>query len=309
VSLGGNVGHPDRDQLQVPEGSDLSIGALRPESGTVWLGFFLVGFGVLVGPLNLFVFAPAKKRHRLFFTTPLISLGAVAVLVLAIFVQDGLGGDGWRRAVVIFVPGDNQAAVIQEQSARTGFLTRRSFALADDAALAVLPIDFATNPNRLYTMLDLGRANDRASGGWFRSRERQAHVLQRLVPTRGRVERVGVSSDGAPIIESSIGTALHDFVWVDQTGTVWNAPEVPAGRRVTLTRGGTWIASRPLGGTDRFGGLLRAAAPQQPGHWGARSGAGELAPIETLSAIRWRESEVIMTGMLEDVTQPKEGVR
>lgn len=305
LGFGGTAGHPDRDELQVVSGSDLSIGAQRPEPSTVWVGIFLVVFGVVVGPVNLFVLAPAKKRHRLFLTTPLISLAAVAVLGLAIFVQDGIGGDGWRRALVVFVPGDNQAVVIQEQSARTGFLTRRAFRLSDDTLCAMLPLDGPNyNPMQAYSALDLARADDRVTGGWFRSRQRQAHLLQRVVPTRGRVELVGTPG-GAPIVQSSIGSTLLDFVYVDENGS-WFAPQVAPGQRVTLSRGGAWITNRGLGGTMRFSSLLTAAAPKEPGHWGARASAGELAPVETLSAIAWQNADAVLVGVIENAAPAKE---
>ena len=85
----------------------------------------LVLFGILVGPVNLFVLAKSGRRHRLFITTPLISLGASLLLILLIIFQDGFGGRGMRRVLMEVRPdaGQNAAFLHQEQIARTGILT------------------------------------------------------------------------------------------------------------------------------------------------------------------------------------------
>src|SRR5205085_2062238 len=125
---------------------------------------------------NLFLLAPPGKRHRLFFTTPLLSvLGAVAVAGAIVF-QDGFGGDGARRALVVFVPGENEAAIFQEQATHTGFLMRREFPLEDGLLCAVIPTEEALliNPT---TPAQFVRDKGRATGDWFRNRARQAHLL------------------------------------------------------------------------------------------------------------------------------------
>jgi hypothetical protein len=106
---------------------DFSTWGLRDRVGsfTVHTGLilcFVLAFGVLIGPVNLFVFARGKNRFRLFWTTPLISILASAVLLLAILFTDGLGGNGKQLIAVFSLPGSNQAAVIQEQIARTAVL-------------------------------------------------------------------------------------------------------------------------------------------------------------------------------------------
>lgn len=73
--------------------------ALGIRSFAAWqVGLILLLFGVVVGPVNLFYLAGPGRRHRLFFTTPVIALAASAVLIAVIFLQDGAGGaDSGRR--------------------------------------------------------------------------------------------------------------------------------------------------------------------------------------------------------------------
>jgi hypothetical protein len=295
----GTPGLPERVELSL-EKSAIGASVQDPPAAGTQLAILLVAFAIIIGPVNLFVFAPASKRHRLFLTTPLIAFAATLVLGLMILLQDGLGGDGLRRALVVLLPGDNEAAVFQEQATRTGFLTSRAFALADDTQMTALPLD-ELDARIGYTPAnaELVRADGRASGDWFRNRSRQAQLLQRLVPTRGRVERVGTAPGGVPIVQSSLATPLRSFVFADEAGTLWTVPELPPGKRVTLTRGGTALAASSLSGSHRFAQVLRAVGPSEPGHWSASGGATDLAPIATLASVRWAEADVLFTGMLE----------
>lgn len=300
--LAGTSGLPNHPMMALDVDGPLYAAIEENEPHRIGLAIFLVAFAVVIGPLNLFWFAPANRRHRLFVTTPLLAIAASIVLAITILVQDGLGGDGTRRALVVLLPGENQAAVIQEQAARTGFVARRSFALPDDVQLTSIPLD---EPRYAGNQISFARGDGRASGDWFRSRARQAQLLQRVAPTRSRVERVGTAADSAPIVQSSLGTTLRDFVFIGDGGQLWRVAELPSGQRVTLERGGLWLGehSGPLvpGGSARFKTIFEAATLDEPGRWGAFGGATELAPIATLGSIRWDDGQtIIYTGMLEN---------
>ncbi len=270
-----------------------------------WLVYFFVGFAVLVAPVNLFAIAPVKRRHWLFLSLPAISLAAVTALVVAIYLQDGVGGEGARRALVVLVPGEPQAAVFQEQVSRTGLLLGTQFPLADDTVCAAIELeDGGIPPGR---MLEFRRQEGRASGDWFRGRARQAQHLRRLTPTRARVEQVGVAPDGAPIVQSSVGATLREFRYLDGARAAWGAETLPPGTRVTLQRlpdgkGGaaTARAFSPAGGSEHFQNLVRASVQAgEPGRFVALAGDSELAPLPTLSSIRWLDSSVLITGVVE----------
>ncbi|MEO7414134.1 MAG: hypothetical protein ABIZ81_12340 [Opitutaceae bacterium] len=299
-------GLPDRSALVLENGS--LFDAMGEQSlDNTWLAVFLVVFAVVVGPLNLFLFAPADKRHRLFVTTPLIALVATMALGVTILVQDGTGGRGERRVFVALLPGENTAAVVQEQAARAGFLLRRSFALPDDIALTVLPPETGFTYGGPNSQLERGRGT--AGGDWFQSRARQAHQLRRIVPTRARIEAVGVASNGAPIVQSSLGTTLREFWYVDADQKTWGAAEVPSGQRVTLQLTPTRpnLESVIQGGTTNFRALVAAARSDETGRWWAKGGATELAPLATLRSVRWKEGEVLYTGAVESAEAIRAG--
>lgn len=93
-------------------------------------------FAVLVGPVNLFVLAPARRRHRLFFATPLISLGAAGLLVLAVILSDGTGGKGERFVWMENVPEENVSYLQQYQYSRCEAMFSTGFEIPKAAFFA-----------------------------------------------------------------------------------------------------------------------------------------------------------------------------
>jgi hypothetical protein len=297
------VGLPDRESLFVkdtPLGDEIKFDG----NDASWVAVFLVIFAAVIGPVNLFLFAPVGRRHRLFWTTPALALLGGLLLVGVIFFQDGTGGAGRRSTLVVLLPGQNQAAVFQEQAARTGFLPRRSFALDDDTLLAPL----ALGPEGLRfggAQQVASREAGEAGGDWFRSRAGLAHGLRRLAPTRGRVEIAGTAPDGTPVVESSLATVLREFVLQDAAGKLWFTRELAPGRRISLEAPprGAALDSAALNGSPALLRAYGAAAAPGPGRWSAYGGATDLAPLTTLTSIRWGDSTIVYTGVAESTAK------
>ena len=154
------------------------VGTIPVNAG--FLISFIVVFAVLVGPLNLFVFARSAQRHRLFWTTPLISVGASLLLMGFIFLQDGFGGSGRRALFCLLLPAEKKTVVIQEQVARTGVVLSHGFDVAED--LLFTPIKIADGPSRTYE-----QAGRHFSGDWFASRSVQAQRADAVVPSRADI--------------------------------------------------------------------------------------------------------------------------
>jgi len=249
--------------------------------GSVGITLFLLLFGILIGPVNLLVFAPPQRRHRLFVTVPLIALAASAVLALVIIWRDGFGGAGVQRGLVILLPGENKAVVFQNQLSRTGVLFASRFAFPSDTRL-LLP-SAAPTPGGNNREKAFARDEASVSGAWFASRQRQQHLMERITPTRARVELVGGGggADAPPIVQSSVGAALRDFRYRDSAQRLWGADEVTPGQKVTLRE-------------------LPVGSPDLPaGNFLGRAAASELAPLATLPAIRWDEPAFFYTGRVE----------
>jgi hypothetical protein len=103
----------------------------------------------------------------------------------------------------------------------------------------------------------------------------------------------------APVVESTLPATLQGFIYLQAGNRVWYAPEVPAGRPVTLRRLAVrrWPPIRPAG-SPYLATVLAATAPAEPGRWMARAGTTPIAPLPTLETVQWRD-QVVFTGLAE----------
>lgn len=265
----------------------------------------LVLFAFIVGPVNLFVFAKPGQRHRLFITTPIISLAASLLLIGLIILQDGFGGSGFRRVLMEVRPdaGLNAAFLHQEQFSRTGVLTGSGFTLDSPAAIVPVPIApsswarFTSAPNAKGAF-DLQPESGRitAGGSWFQSRSEQGQALSAVISTRGRIEATGVPGEFLSTFEFPIDTIYQ----LDASGQWSRATAIQAGKRFSPTPIDPSIATPEIdkladGFTQRNKNFIGTAA-KRPGHFVAVTTA---APgIATSPSIRWKQTTTVITGPL-----------
>ncbi len=261
----------------------------------------LVLFAILVGPVNLFVFAKSGQRHKLFITTPIISLGASLILIVLIIVQDGFGGNGMRRVLMEVRPdgGVNAAYLHQEQFCRTGVLTGTDFTI--DTPAHFQPVPIATSRWSRFTQgagakgtFNLQPVDGKlmASGDWFQSRSEHGHVLSAVISTRGRIER-----DEARYL-STFEFPIDTLYYLDGTSQWHRAEAITAGKRFALVPVDNSIAIAALAvEADAFANrnkqFLKTAIPR-PGHFIAIT---THAPgIASNPGIRWKETRTVITG-------------
>ncbi len=263
----------------------------------------LVVFAILVGPVNLFVFAKAGQRHRLFITTPIISLAASLLLIGLIVVQDGFGGSGIRRVLMEVRPdeGLNAAFVHQEQFCRTGVLTGSNFSVATPVALSPVPITQSrwarfTNGGGAKGVFNLQPADGKmeASGDWFQSRSEHGHILSAVVATRGRIEK----ADAPDTFVSTFEFPIEVIYFLDASSQWQQATNIEAGKKFTLKPVEKAIADKELQKaanslSQRNRDTLQAAMTR-PGHFIALT--SHAPGIDTHPSIRWRKTQTAITG-------------
>ncbi|MFT5906170.1 MAG: hypothetical protein ACI9E1_001776 [Cryomorphaceae bacterium] len=271
-----------------------------------YLILILIGFGILVGPVNLFVFAKAGRRHRLFITTPIIALGASLLLVLLIIIQDGFGGHGQRVQLIEVRAdgGENKAYIWQEQVARTGVILGGSFETSSPTFISPVPVA----PSRFsrvtrdngggssnYTAKH-GETGLAASGDWFQSRSVHGHYLESVIPTRGRITLK--SSQGAPVVNSSFDYEIQELIYIDDSGQTWEASNIAAGDSKKLTPSTPVDALKLIHKhhvtmsvklQDKLDTLRK-----RKNHFIAIT--DEAPAISTLDSIKWTHTESIITG-------------
>lgn len=200
----------------------------------------LIIFGIIVGPVNLFVFAKSGRRHRLFITTPLISIVTSLILIGLIILQDGFGGKGTRLVLMEVRPDENQNAAFihQEQFSRTGVMTSPSFTINASSLIVPIPLEASrwarfTDDYNTRGIYDLQPTDGKlfANGSWFQSRSEQGQLLTAVIPTRGRIE---AARDGDSLI-STFDFPIDTLFFKDATGNWHRAENITKGRPVKLT--------------------------------------------------------------------------
>ncbi len=265
----------------------------------------LVVFGVLVGPINLFVFARAGKRHKLFISTPLISLGASVILLGLILLQDGFGGYG-QRLILREVGPDNTTYISQEQIARTGVLLKTGFTTSEPGYLSPLRIGESrwariTEGNgggKGRYNIEITAGGLKATGDWFKSSSEHGHIFETIRPSRERISLVGNS--GNPTVNSTFDFIIKKVFYRDPGGQLWTTSDVQQGRNTTMspveeTEFTSWFNEL----RERFGPRNRTRLDLSRDRLGYFYGfAPETDGIDSLSSLDWQTTSTFITGQL-----------
>ena len=268
---------------------------------------FLVIFGVLVGPVNLFVLAPAGKRHKLFITTPLLSVGASLVMVVLILLQDGTGGVGRRFVAIDIEPGEAAAYVTQEQVSRSGVLLGAGFEMKQPALIE--PLAMPDTPwvklknTRMGQAVSLTQEGTERRGNFFQSRAEQGQVLRAVVSSRARIElKAGASPEAPPTLISALGFTVEELFYVDADGKWWTLTvPLSTGQSATLTASDAsaqrlrWEAMiEPA--VDSLRNQLKRTIRDQRSFFIAKAAKAPGFTLETLPSIRWEDDRVVVFG-------------
>ena len=262
-------------------------------NATLVIGFMAV-FAILVGPINLFVFARGIRRYRLFWTTPLISVAASILLLLIIILQDGFGGYGSRVALVYVGSVEKRDVVLQEQIARTGVLLGSSFQTRDPTF--IVPIKLGTPKNGRKRSYD--NSDTFFDGEWFVSRALQPHWIESVAPSRAGVALLNSAeihqSHAAPIIVSNINGALEQVRLRDDNGSIWSAENVKTGERVTLKPDQAPLNFLPEEAGPRLRAMWAEVQDRKNYFYAISRESDQL--VQTLPSIRWKNDRVLFVG-------------
>lgn len=273
------------------------VGQSEPPQALI-LGFVIV-FATIVGPVNFLLFAPAGRRHRLFWTTPLISLGASLLLGAFILLSEGFGGRGLRYEAVLSLPADHKEVLWQEQVSRTGILTRTAFETSEPnlmIPLSLRVIRLRGESSHSYLLKDTTW-----SGDWFRNRATQGQLMTTVVPTRGRLE-IATDASGTPTAISSFEQPLEKCWYLDDEGKAWKAENMGPGEKKAMKSATTGEYIRDWNEALKEAGPVTVTAATEftqgtpRGKFFATTAALP-QPISSLKAIRWQKTGGLIYGL------------
>ncbi|MDB6120552.1 MAG: hypothetical protein JWO08_4333 [Verrucomicrobiaceae bacterium] len=267
---------------------------------------FILIFGVMVGPVNLFYFARGNNRPRLFWTTPLISFTGAAVLVAVMFLQDGTGGTGARVLLATMLPQQKQMVVLQEQYSKTGVLLGRSFDLPEHESTWLMPIPTVRVVKARYggteerqEKRNYAQDDIHASGGWFASRALQSQLLQSVRLNRGGID---LKEGANPTVISSLASPLSHLYVMDSKQQMWVAEKVPVGQSIPLKQVSrdqfnNWLqSSAQVNMGDLMRSRMEAGIPASGPWFFAQAAEPAKLAIPTLNSIRWEHDRAYITG-------------
>jgi hypothetical protein len=264
---------------------------------------FIAVFGILVGPVNLFWLAPAGKRQRMFWTTPLLSLAGSLLLLAVMVLQDGIGGSGARLTLAILQPDEKRIAMMQEQVSRTGVLLGRSFPVKEAGWMQQLELVSKSGYNPMReNRSSFAEDGSSRSGDWFASRSIQAQLLQTVRPSRGAIEVTRSTTPGQPpTVLSSMDTPLKTLFIVDSDEAVWVANDVGTGeKRVAkhATRGqlDEWLRDGPQKLAGPMIGATLSKLKSDTGFIFAEATDASKFAVSTLASIRWNHDRAFVAG-------------
>jgi hypothetical protein len=268
----------------------------KPKLNVPGILLAVVLIAVLIGPVNLLWLAPPNRRHRLFVTVPLLSLGASLIVLATIILGDGVGGTGIRNALVLLGEGRSQGVLIQEQLSRSQFLFSRQFTLPEEASMGWIQIEAGRHAEPKFF-----REGARLGGDWFRSRAVQGHLIRLNFPTRAEVLCRASAPGAAPELLSTVPDRMDRVFYVDDTGAYWTAPQLEPGRPQPLqasTRSAfeDWVREA---GADFSGNLsvTLAETVHRPGwFYGTLKAPRGGLVVESLEGIRWDRQTVLALG-------------
>lgn len=249
-------------------------------------------YAILAGPVNLFYFSRSGKRHRLFWTVPLIAILTTTVLVVYIFLSDGLGGKGKRHGILLLDPEAQMSFTNQTEATRTGLLLSSAFT-TDPAVMVTKAVPLEWHRNHNFEVKTSIRGNESFhEGKWYENRALQELKVSAWQPKRGAYQ---ITEDGTFISSSSETLKTGYVFW---KGKAWQIENLMPGEKVKLKEANLnkslqWLRSEMGSGTASYSVNLEALM-QQGGWVFALLDHPQKSFIPTLDSIRWEEEKMIL---------------
>ena len=280
----------------------------RPFNPTLVM-ILLIAFAIIVAPVNLFYLAKPGQRHRLFVTTPIISITACLLLIILIFFTDGMGGKGKRVILADLQSGRDEMRLytVQEQISRTGVMIHSGFTPGRSYDLNPVRLPSRNDvsfSNQRGTSVNFDFSDDNFEGGFFPSRTDQAFVIRSVEPTRARIEILPAESDATgPEVLSNLADTLTDFFYRDESGGTWmlaDGTSLGPGQRATLVkqeknRLPDWLDQSLASFSSTLKTRIRSMQ-KSPNRYFARLQDPAPLALPTHPGIRWDSTELLLTG-------------
>ncbi len=192
----------------------------------------IIAFGLLAGPLNLFLFCGGSRRPHLLWVTPLLALLASVAILAFILLAEGIGGRGIYFRVTQLNPDGKFAIESEVESSVTGLLTRRDFDLGELAWVLDYDQSDPGLPNWLHG--NFVQDGKHYTGDWFASRREQLLFARAVVPSRASLRADPATAGKPPVLHSEYNGLMVNLYYQDNDGNYWKIDRMTDGQPTTL---------------------------------------------------------------------------
>lgn len=193
-------------------------------------------FAILIGPVNMFVFARYNKRLWIFVTIPLAAL----VFSLGVFgytiVADGINAWGRASSLTILDQRQGHATTLAWLGYYAPLQPSDGFMFDEDTEITPQTGDDTWGYSRSEAashVVDWSQGQHLASG-WISARV-PTHLVVRKSQARREKLVVSRADDGTITVVNGLGSDIHRLALADEKGNVHYARDIPAGQQVKLS--------------------------------------------------------------------------
>ena len=203
------------------------------------LFLLMLGFAILIGPINLWYLNRRKKRIWMLWTVPVISAITCGLVFLFSLLSEGVRPSRSTLSYTLLDQSNGHAATIGAIGVYAPLTPSRGFRFDSDTE--VRPV----SSSKMNGQISYG-TDQHFSRGWARARVPIYFQLRRSETTKLRLQVQSVDKQEAVVV-NGLGHPVEALWLTDQDGKVFHATDIAAGAKATL---------RPLGrsskGSDRF---------------------------------------------------------
>ena len=189
----------------------------------------IIGFSILVGPVNLLVLSRIKRRIWMLWTIPAIALGTSALIWIHAFVSEGVTPTVRIEGVTLLDQRVGIAASIGLEGCYCPLTPGGG--LQFSATTEATPLWTRDNATR---SVDWTRGQH-LKGAWVAARVPTYFMVRKCETRRERLQ-VSRTPDGAMRVINGLGASVSNLYLVDTTGVVFFVDHIAAGAEKVLSR-------------------------------------------------------------------------
>jgi len=222
--------HADKEENQLMEYNVLRESAKVVDNLSVPvlpLFLLMLGFAILIGPLNLWYLSRRKKRIWMLWTVPVISAITCALVFVFSLLSEGVRPSRSTISYTLLDQSTERAATIGSVGVYAPLTPSAGFHFDYDTE--VRPVSSGDMSGEVEYGTD-----QHYTRGWARARVPIYFQLRRSESTKLRLQVKSLNSKEAEVV-NGFGQQLEALWLTDESGAVFHAVNVGAGAKATLT--------------------------------------------------------------------------